>query len=152
QPWRAAVWQHQRGSPVPDVERATTSVTLAPERVPTPAPPPTEVASPPTPPTTLPEPVESRIRRALGSDEFSQATIEVTGDRILLGRPQSDGQAQRARQLVASLGLAKPIDTDVLAAPQRTPSTDPGVRSTPRPARSPPGYTERHTAERPRQQ
>jgi hypothetical protein len=153
QPWRAALWRHERGSPVPDVDRPTTSVTLAPERVATPAPSPAEVASSlPTPSTTLPEPLESRIRRALGSDEFAEVTIQVTGDHIVLGRLQSDGQAQRARQLLASLGLENPIDTDVFLAPQPRPSTDSGARGVPRPARSPPAYTSRHTAERPRQQ
>src|SRR5262249_38801295 len=151
QPWRAALWRHERGSPVPNVDRPTTTVTLAPERVATPAPSPPEVAaSLPTPSTTLPEPLESRIRRALGSDEFAEVTIQVTGDRIVLGRLQSDGQAQRARQLLASLGLENPIDTDV--APQPKPSTDSGAHGAPRPARSPPAYTSRHTAERPRQQ
>src|SRR5262245_758680 len=153
QPWRAAMWRPERGSPVPDVDRPTTSVTRAPERVATPAPSPAEVEpSPPTPSTTLPEPLESRIRRALGSDEFAEVTIQVTGDRIVLGRLQSDGQAQRARLLLASLGLERPIDTDVLVASQPKPSTDSGARSAPRPARSPPGDTSRHTAERPRQQ
>ena len=151
QPWRAALWRHERGSPVPNVDRPTTTVTLAPERVATPAPSPAEVAaSLPTPSTTLPEPLESRIRRALGSDEFAEVTIQVTGDRIVLGRLQSDGQAQRARQLLASLGLENPIDTDV--APQPKPSTDSGAHGAPRPARSPPAHTSRHTAERPRQQ
>jgi serine/threonine-protein kinase len=153
QPWRAALWRHERGGPVPDADRPTTSVTLARERVATPAPSLAEGApSPPTPSTTLPEPLESRIRRALGSDEFAEVTIEVSGDHIVLGRLQSEGQAQHARQLLASLGLEKPIDTDVLIAPQPKPSTDPGVRSAPRPARSPPAYTPRHPAERPRQQ
>ena len=138
QPWRALVGWHERGAPVPDLDRPTTTVPLSHEPVAAAAAQAAAVAPPPIPSTTLAEPLESRIRRALGSDEFAEVTIEVTGDRILLGRLGSDGQAQRARQLVASLGLEQPIDTDVLVPPQLKPSIESGGRSTPRPARSPP--------------
>jgi hypothetical protein len=86
----------------------------------------------------------------LGDDEFGAVTIEVTSDRIRLGKLRSEAQAQRARELVAALsGLERPIDTEVETSPTpQPPPADRNGHGTSRPPRAPP----RPPVERPRRQ
>jgi serine/threonine-protein kinase len=145
--WRPGSGHDAGQTRVPEVEPPSTVTTIA--RVPAPAVAP-PVAELPIP-TTLPATLETRIRQALGDDEFGAVTIEVTSDRIRLGQLRSEAQAQRARELVAALsGPERSIDTEVQTRPAPPPPPPPTRDSygTARPPRAPP----RRPVDRPRRQ